>query len=154
MPTDMTLATDNNELIVIYSSESSIAKQTLGYAKSSDAKLNLINISDAGLTGTQWSEVADLLGVSINELVSKDHPEVDNFVKDATMSDDHWIKFIQNNPNAIQNPILIQGTRAKQITTPSQAMQFIEVDSAGLEKHNLGESPEISSNTDNEHQVD
>ncbi|WP_396596743.1 arsenate reductase family protein [Dokdonia sp. R86516] len=154
MPTDMTLATDNNELIVIYSSESSIGKQTLVYAKSSDAKLNLINISDAGLTGTQWSEVADLLGVSINELVSKDHPEVDNFVKDATMSDDHWIKFIQNNPNAIQNPILIQGTRAKQITTPSQAMQFIEVDSAGLEKHNVGESPEISSNTDNEHQVD
>ena len=154
MPTDMTLATDNNELIVIYSSESSIGKQTLGYAKSSDAKLNLINISDAGLTGTQWSEVADLLGVSIDKLVSKDHPEVDNFVKDATMSDDHWIKFIQNNPNAIQNPILIQGTRAKQITTPSQAMQFIEVDSAGLEKHNVGESPEISSNTDNEHQVD
>ncbi len=154
MPTDMTLATDNNELIVIYSSESSIGKQTLGYAKSSDAKLNLINIADAGLTGTQWSEVADLLGVSIDKLVSKDHPEVDNFVKDATMSDDHWIKFIQNNPNAIQNPILIQGTRAKQITTPSQAMQFIEVDSAGLEKHNVGESPEISSNTDNEHQVD
>lgn len=53
MPTDMTLATDNNELIVIYSSESSIGKQTLGYVKSSDAKLNLINISVAGITGTQ-----------------------------------------------------------------------------------------------------
>ena len=154
MPTDMTLATDNNELIVIYSSESSIGKQTLGYAKSSDAKLNLINITEAGLTGTQWSEVADLLGASIDELVSKDHPDVDDFAKDATMSDDHWIKFIQNNPNAIQNPILIQGKRAKQITTPSQAMQFIDVDSAGLEKHPIGDSPEISSNTDNEHQVD
>jgi arsenate reductase-like glutaredoxin family protein len=154
MPTDMTLATDNNELIVIYSSESSIGKQTLGYAKSSDAKLNLINITEAGLTGTQWSEVADLLGASIDELVSKDHPDVDDFAKDATMSDDHWIKFIQNNPNAIQNPILIQGKRAKQITTPSQAMQFIDVDSAGLEKHSIGDSPEISPNTDDEHQVD
>ena len=154
MPTDMTLATDNNELIVIYSSESSIGKQTLGYAKSSEAKLNLINIAEAGLTGTQWSEVADLLGASIDEMVSKDHPDVDYFAKDATMSDDHWIKFIQNNPNAIQNPILIQGKRAKQITTPSQAMQFIDVDSAGLAKHNVGESPEISSNTDDEHQVD
>ena len=153
MPTDMTLATNNRELIVIYSPESSIGKQALGYAKSSDATLKLINIAEAGLTGTQWSEVADLLGASIDELVSKDHPDVDNFAKDATMSDDHWIKFIQNNPNAIQNPILIQGKRAKQITTPSQVMQFIDVDSAGLEKHNVGDKPDISSNTNDEHQV-
>lgn len=97
--------------------------------------------------------MADLLGASIDELVFKDHPDVVDFAKDATMSADHWIKFIQNNPNAIQNPILIQGKRALQITTPSQALQFIEVDSAGLEKHNVGDKPDLSSNTDNEHQV-
>ncbi len=153
MPTDMTLAIDNNELIVIYSQESSIGKQVIGYAKSSEAKVNLINISEAGLTGTQWSEVADMLGASIDELVSKDHPDVDNFAKDATLSDDDWIHFIQNNSNAIQKPILIKGTKAIQIETPSEALRFIGVDSAGLEKHHVGDEPEITSNTDDEQQV-
>jgi len=154
MPTNMTLATNDRELLVIYDPESSIGKQALGYAKSSTSTLKLINLAEAGLTGTQWSEVADLLGASIDKLVSKDHPNVDGFVKNATMSDDHWIKFIQNNPSAIQNPILIQGKRAKQITTPSQVMQFIEVDSAGLEKHNVGDAPDITPNTTDEHQID
>ncbi len=153
MSTDMSLATDKNELIVIYTSESSIAKQTLGYAKSSAAKTNLINISEAGLTGTQWSEVADMLGASIDELIAKDHPDVVDLVNDASYSDDDWIHFIQNNPVAIQNPILIMGKQAKQISTPSEAMQFIGVDSAGLEKHNVGDDPEISTNTKDERQV-
>ncbi len=153
MPTDMTLATDDNQLIVIYSDESSIAKQTLGYAKSSEKATNLINISKSGLTGTQWTEVADLLGASIDELVSKDHPDVDAFIKDATLSDDDWIHFIQKNPVALQRPILIVGKRAMQIETPSEALSFIEVDSAGLEKHTIGEDPEISTNTEGENQI-
>lgn len=149
----MTLATDTKELTFIYTPTSSIAKQALGYVKSSEHKANVINISEAGLTGTQWSEIADLLGASIDQLVSKDHPDVDEFAKSATMSDDHWIKFIQNNPTAIQQPILIQGKRAKQIASPSEVLQFIGVDSAGLEKKNVGDSPSISSSTDGEHQV-
>lgn len=153
MPTDMTLAIDNNELIVIYSQESSIGKQVIGYAKSSESKVNLINISEAGLTGTQWSEVADMLGASIDELVSKDHPDVDDFAKNATLSDDDWIHFIQNNSNAIQKPILIKGKKAMQVETPSDVLQFIDVDSAGLEKHPVGDEPEIAPNTDDEQQV-
>ncbi len=153
MPIDMTLATDKNELIVIYTPESSIAKQVLGYVKSSESKTNLVNISEAGLTGTQWSEVADLLGASIDELVAKEHPDVKHLLEGATMSDNDWIHFIQNNPVAIQNPILIQGSKAQQLDTPSDAMQFISVDSAGLEKHNVGDDPEISSNTEGETQV-
>ncbi|TVZ51616.1 arsenate reductase family protein [Dokdonia sp. Hel_I_53] len=153
MSTDMTLATDENELIVIYTNESSIAKQTLGYAQSSEKATNFINISESGLTGTQWTEVADLLGASIDELISKEHPDVDSFAKDATLSNDDWIHFLQNNPVALQNPILIEGKRALQITTPSQALSFINVDSAGLEKHNIGDNPDISSNTDGESQV-
>lgn len=153
MPIDMTLATDKNELIVIYTPESSIGKQVLGYAKSSDAKANLINISEAGLTGTQWSEVADLLGASLDELVAKEHPDVSGLLNDASLSDDDWIHFIQHNPVAIQQPILIQGKKAMQVATPSEAMRFIGVDSAGLEKHNVGDEPEISSNTKGESQV-
>lgn len=153
MPIDMTLATDKNELIVIYTSASSIGKQVLGYAKSSEAKANFINISEAGLTGTQWSEVADLLGASLDELVAKDHPDVSELLKGATMSDDDWIHFIQNNPIAIQQPILIQGKKAMQVSTPSQALRFIGVDSAGLEKHNVGDKPKVSSNTEGESQV-
>lgn len=153
MSTDMTLATDSKELIIIYTPESSIGKQALGYVKSSEATSNMINISEAGLTGTQWSEVADLLGTSIDKLVAKDHPDVSPVLKDATFSNDDWIRFIQNNPVAIQNPILIQGGKATQITTPSDVMRFISVDSAGLEKHNVGDSPETSSNTEGEKQV-
>lgn len=133
----MTLATDNKELIVIYTSESSIAKQTLGYVKSSESALNLRNISDSGLTGTQWSEVADLLGRSIDKMVAKNHPDVAPLLNNATLSDTDWIHFIQHNPVAIQRPILIQGTKAVQIKTPSEAMRFIEEVDAPEFKTNL-----------------
>lgn len=148
IPADMTLATDSKELIIIYTSESSIAKQALGYAQTSKAALNLINISETTITGTQWSEVADLLGSTIGELVSKNHPDVAPILQDATFSDDDWIHFIQHNPVAIQNPIMIQGRKATQINTPSEVLRFISVDSAGLNKHKMGESPETSNTKD------
>lgn len=149
----MTLATSDRELTFIYSSESSIGKQALGYVQGSDLKSNTIDINRSGLTGTQWVEVVNLLGANLEDIVAKDHPDVNEFASKASLSEDHWIKFIQNNPNAIQSPILIHGKRAKQLTSPSQVLQFIEVDSAGLEKHPLSHDPETSPNTDGEHQV-
>lgn len=149
----MTLATSDNALTFIYSSETSIGKQALAYVKSAELKSNSIDISRSGLTGTQWAEVVNLLGVNLENIVAKDHPDVNEFASKASLSEDHWIKFIQNNPNAIQSPILIHGKRAKQLTSPSQVLQFIEVDSAGLEKHPLSHDPETSPNTDGEYQV-
>lgn len=149
----MVLATSDRELTYIYNSQTSKGKQALAYVESSELTQNNIDISKAGLTGTQWVEVVNLMGVGLADIISKEHPDVSDFTSESDLSDDHWIKIIQNNPEVLQNPILINGNRAKQITTPSQVMQFIKVDTAGLEKHPKGMDPEITPNTENEHQV-
>lgn len=149
----MTLATSDKELTFIYNSQASIGKQALAYVNSSELKSNPIDISKAGLTGTQWAEVVNRLGVTLEDIVSKNHPDVHDFASQASLSDDHWIKFIQNNPVALQSSILLHGERAKQITSPSQVLQFIEVDSAGLEKHPIPDQPEIHPTTKGEHQT-
>ena len=101
----------------------------------------------------QRKVIAQVMSESKLTFGSKDHPDVDDFAKDATLSDDDWIHFIQNNSNAIQKPILIKGKKAIQVETPSDVLQFIDVDSAGLEKHPVGDDPEIAPNTDDEQQV-
>ncbi|WP_434035248.1 hypothetical protein [Formosa sp. 4Alg 33] len=129
------LAEDSKQLTLIYSSESSVGKQTLAYANAADKKLLSIDISKTRVTGTQWAEVASKLGVKIGDLVDQDHP---NFVKNfgdkgAILGSEDWIKILQNQPEVLRGCIVINGKESLVITNPSDLVKHLDVEGEDIE---------------------
>src|SRR5690606_5350586 len=127
------IARDKNQLTLIYSSNTRVGRQTLGYLTGIDKPYLSIDISKTKVSDTQWAEIAKELKVKIGDLVDK--RQLDFEVNDTDEFDDHdWIKIIQKNDKAISQPIAIMGNVTKQIVNPPDIMQFFGVDSAGLEQ--------------------
>jgi arsenate reductase-like glutaredoxin family protein len=143
------LASDERQFTLIYSSESSIGKQTLAYIESLEAEIRTIDITKTKFGDTVWVSMADEMKVPLEDLFSRDHPDAPEDSNNDFSTDD-WLKLIKHNPKLLQQPIAIKGKKIKQISTPSEVLQFFEVDSAGLEKENIGDDPTTESETKGE----
>ncbi len=143
------LASDDRQFTLVYSSESSIAKQTLGYVESMEAKIQTIDIAKTKLGDTVWVSIAEEMNVKLQDLFSRDHPDAPEGSENDFSTDD-WLKLLKHNPKLLQQPIAIKGKKIKQISTPSEVLQFFAVDSAGLEKENIGEDPNTGPETEGE----
>lgn len=130
------ISNHHNKITLIYNSNTRIGKQTLAYVTNSRKKLLAINTSKTNLTGTQWLEIIDALGISINQFINTSHP---NFVKlyhkDVNMELNDWLKIIEKHPEVIVTPIFINGTTYKQISSSSEIERFLAPDSAGISRN-------------------
>lgn len=125
------IATNNRELNLYYNANSSIGMQTLAFVQASKKKVLAVDLSKTKVTGTQWAELADLLGISIKDLINTEHPDfIKLYGKDNDLEgDDDWIKVLQKNPSVVTQPILVNGNRAMQVNTPSDVMVFLDEES-------------------------
>lgn len=144
------IARDDNQLTLIYSSNTRVGRHTLSYLTGMEKPYLTIDISKTKVSDTQWVEIAHALNVRVGDLVDKRQLDMD--VKSTDEFDDHdWIKIIQKNDMAISRPIAIMGKRTKQIANPPEIMEFFEVDSAGLEQSPLNDNaPDLERTTENE----
>lgn len=127
------IARDENQLTLIYSSNTRVGRHTLSYLAGINKPYLDIDISKTKVSGTQWAEIAKALNVRVGDLVDKRQLNLN--VEDTDKFDDHdWITIIQKNDMAISRPIAIMGNKTKQIANPPEIMEFFEVDSAGLEQ--------------------
>lgn len=145
------LARDERQVILIYNSNTQIGKEALGYVSAAEDAIQTIDITETNLGDTVWVDIASGLGLPLAELLSPEHPDAPDVDK-ASFDTDDWLKVLKNNPDVFQKPIVIKGDRFKQVTTASEVLRFIGVDSAGIEQ-NMS-PPEIQSNTDGENFVD
>ena len=130
------ISTDKKEIKFYYSSKSSIGKQALGYIESSKKEVLAIDVAKTNITGTQWAELAEKLDVSIEDLLDKEHPDfVNEYGKNQQIkSDEGWLKVLDQMPQLLRFPILVNGDTYRQIKTPSEAKQFLTADSS-TERH-------------------
>lgn len=127
------IARDKNQLTIIYSSETRVGRQTLGYLAGTNKPYLAIDLVQTKITGTQWVELANAMNVKVGDLVDKRQLGLTDKETSRFGSED-WIKIIRSNNNAISQPIVIRGEITKQITNPSEVMEFFDVDSAGLDQ--------------------
>ena len=122
------IATNKREIKLFYNAETNKGMQTLAYLKSSQKKVLDIDLSKTKVTGTQWTELAKLLGKPTKDLINTEHPDfIKKYGKNPELPDDEdWLKLMENNPKVVTQPILVNGDQAVQIDTPSEVMQFIE----------------------------
>lgn len=143
------LSTDKNMLTLIYSSESHLGKQVLGYVQGAGDALRTIDIAETNLGHAVWVTIADGLNKELGTLFTFEN--TDSEERDSSSFDtDDWLKLIDKNPELLQNPIAIKGDNFMQVTNRSEVLKFFEVDSAGLEKKGMDKDPTTQSTTKNE----
>jgi arsenate reductase-like glutaredoxin family protein len=128
------ISTDNNEIKLYYHSDNSLGKQTNAYVESSDKKILTIDISQTKVTGTQWIEIARNLGVTVDQLINKEHPDFSqNYNDDADMNEDDWLKVLDKMPIVLTYPIAIIGKKFVQLKGPADFVKYMEPDSESID---------------------
>jgi len=133
------ISTDKRKISIYYHSGTSIGKQAYAYTHASEKKLLGIDISKTNVTGTQWAELADGLGLKISELIQTDHPDFKQKYGNNTpdMEPHDWLKILEKEPQLLKFPIVIFGEKYIQIKSASDFKKYIEADSAGLDKKTI-----------------
>ncbi len=129
------ISTDENQIKLFYHSENSLGKQTHGYVQSTDKKILAIDIAQTKVTGTQWIELARNLGVTVDKLINKEHPDfTQNYGEDADMEEEDWLKVLDKMPIVLTYPIAIIGNNYVQLKGPADFVKYMEPDSEGLDE--------------------
>ncbi|MGO4920044.1 arsenate reductase family protein [Maribacter spongiicola] len=130
------IAMDKKQITLYYSSENSIGKQLNAYVESSGKDHLTIDISKTNVTGTQWAELADGLGKNISDLINTEHADFKKIYGDDTidLDDDGWLKILNKNPVLLKNAIVIKGENFIELTSASDFKQYMDPDSAGIDK--------------------
>jgi arsenate reductase-like glutaredoxin family protein len=131
------IATNKNEIRFYYSSLSSIGKQAMAFILASDKKVLAIDVSKTKVTGTQWVELANGLGMEVYQLIDTDHPDfINRYGTELRIDDQHdWLKILEKNPSVLQRPIIVNGTTFVQIVKPPDVKVFLDREST----HNHGD---------------
>jgi arsenate reductase-like glutaredoxin family protein len=109
----ISIATDDREIVLIYNSDIKNHREIFAYAQSADVKVNALDIQKEKITGTLWTEIADLLGKEVKDLVHTDYGAfVQKHGENITLDNDGAIKILQNEPEMFVFPIAIRGKHA------------------------------------------
>lgn len=131
------ISTDDNEIKLYYHSGNSLGKQTNGYLQSSDKKILAIDISQTTVSGTQWIELARNIGVSVDQLINKEHPDfTNNYNEDAKMDEHAWLKILDKMPIVLTYPIAIIGKKYVQLKGPADFIKHIVPKGENLDEQN------------------
>ena len=129
------IATDKNENILFYNSNNSIDKQAFAYTEDSKNKMLAIDVSKTKVSDTQWLEICEKLDITLEDLIKKDHPDFRSlYNKTSDLSEEDWLKVIQNHPNVVAFPILVVGNQFYRIETPSDVRHYLNVSTEGIDE--------------------
>jgi len=125
-------STNKDQINCIYAGGTSFSKQLEAFLKSSKKEILSTDITKSNLSGSQWAEILEQLETPTADLI--DLENIEGIDDDSNFSIKDTIKIINKNPEALKGAILIHGESLKHTTNYTEALQFFDVDSAGLEK--------------------
>lgn len=134
---------DERKITLYYHSETSLGKQTYAYVNTSEKKLLAIDISKTKVTGTQWVEIAENLGIKICDLINMEHPDfVAQYGDDkANLDYEGCLKILDKTPIVLAYPIILNGNTWRMIKAPSEFVSYLGADSAAIKRKD--QNPEV-----------
>ncbi|MGJ8592600.1 MAG: arsenate reductase family protein [Aquaticitalea sp.] len=131
------ISTNENEIKLYYSSENSLGKQTNAYVDASEKKILAIDISKTKVTGTQWIELARNLGVGVDQLIDKKHPDFEqNYGENVNMEEEDWLKVLDKMPVTLTYPIAIVGKKYVQLKGPADFVKYMKTEGENIDEQN------------------
>ena len=129
----VSIATDDRELVLIYNSDIKNHREIHAYAKSAEAALNSLDITEEDVTGTLLVEVADLLDMEVKDLIPTNHASfVQKHGEDVKLTNDGAIKILQNEPDMLIYPIAVHGNKAIIAKLYTDITKLFEPDTAAV----------------------
>ncbi len=100
------------------------SKQTLAYAKGEGIAVREVDVTQEHLSTTRFFELAEQLGVSLEKLVNKEHPDFEEAGMDPSQKmDSHgWAQFLQQYPRIMRTPIALKGNQAMILEQPTDIL--------------------------------
>lgn len=118
------ISTSDGQITLFYNSRSQRGKQTLAYAQTHGLPIEEVDILMTPLTGTQITELADRLGISIKEMVNQEHYKYRRKFTVQCFSSEDWITVIQNHPEIMKQPIALRGNKTILVETPTDIIRI------------------------------
>ncbi|MBK6957445.1 MAG: arsenate reductase family protein [Nitrosomonas sp.] len=110
--------------IVIYQKPTcSKCRATLSLLKESGEEFESINYYETPLTIDKLRELIQKLNMPVRDLLRKDEPSAGNL---GAASDDEIIKAMVENPDLIQRPIVVRGSKARLCRPPESVMELLK----------------------------
>lgn len=110
--------------IVIYQKPTcSKCRATLFLLKESGEEFESINYYETPLTIDKLRELVQKLNLPVRDLLRKDEPSAGNL---GAASDDEIIKAMVENPDLIQRPIVVRGSKARLCRPPENVMELLK----------------------------
>ena len=110
--------------IVIYQKPTcSKCRATLSLLKESGEEFESINYYENPLTIDNLRELIQKLNMPVRDLLRKDEPSAGNL---GAASDDEIIKAMVENPDLIQRPIVVRGSKARLCRPPESVMELLK----------------------------
>lgn len=118
---------DDKQITVYYNSESSVGKQARAFIQAFDKEVLEIDVLKSKVTGTQWIEITDKLGISVKNLINTKHSK---FLKEygegpMNFSEEDWIKILQKNPELLYGTVTIMGQNIYHYINPSDFIKHM-----------------------------
>mgnify|MGYP002152354765 CR=1 FL=1 len=84
----------------------------MAIAKANKAVILPIDISKTGISQTDWSEMANMLNLSVVDLIDLNHDIIiSKFGKSPNIDEFDALKIIENHPEVVDKPIAIRGNQ-------------------------------------------
>lgn len=113
-----------SDKIVIYQKPTcSKCRATLTLLKESGEEFESINYYETPLTIDKLQELIQKLNLPVRDLLRKDEPSAGNL---AEASDDDILKAMVENPDLIQRPIVVRGSKAKLCRPPENVKELLK----------------------------
>lgn len=89
------------------------SKKCIAIANANKAAIQAIDIQKTRISQTHWSEMEELLNISVLDLVNLEHDKVvSKFGSVPEIDEFSALKIIQNNPEVVKAPVAIRGHKA------------------------------------------
>ncbi|MBW2960770.1 arsenate reductase family protein [Mesonia aestuariivivens] len=128
------IAKNQRQLTVYYDSKSELGKKIRARAESSNLEVLTIDLLQTNLTGTEWTEIAEMLGVTVDKLIDQDHPIFKELYGDdhVDLDKNDSIKVLEKNPETLVFPIGVRGERAVQVKLLSDLNPLFDSDTGEI----------------------
>ena len=113
----------NDKIIVYQKPTCSKCRATLSLLKDSGEEFESINYYETPLTIDKLRELIQKLDLSVQDILRKDEPAAQNL---STASDEEIIKAMVENPDLIQRPIVVRGSKAKLCRPPESVLELLK----------------------------
>ena len=113
-----------SDKIIIYQKPTcSKCRATLSLLKDSGEEFESINYYEAPLTVDKLRELIQKLNMPVHDILRKDDPSAHNL---SCASENEIIKAMVENPDLIQRPIVVRGSKAKLCRPPENVLELLK----------------------------